>query len=171
MDLSSNQIDDEGGKELGRMLRTNTSLKTLTLRDNALRQATGHAFVEALSDNRSLQSVSLGYNSISLKYIQEIRRLLKKNGLRHDGAKGNGYKQELRSLRASVRDSEETGAMIRKAKNTKRDIQERVNNLREQRSERMKQEEDKTLGLNRDLDALEQRTLELTEELETIDKD
>ena len=61
--------------------------------------------------------------------------------------------------------------MIRKAKTTKRDIQERVNNLREQRGERMKLEEDKTLELNRDLDALEKRTVELTDELETLDKE
>ena len=69
LDLSSNQIDDEGGKELGKMLCSNRSLKSLNLRDNALRQATGVALVDALTKNRTVENIALGYNSISIKFV------------------------------------------------------------------------------------------------------
>ena len=79
---------------------------------------------------------------------------------------------ELKTLKESLTNNhcDETASMIKKAASTKQEIQGRVNTLRDQKQTRMKEEEDKTLQLGRDLTVLECRSGELTNTLETLDK-
>jgi len=79
LDLSANDINDEDGDAIGQGLKTNTSLKSLSLRCNLLGRKTGRSIAEALYTNASLKTLDLSQNRLGDKAADNISESLAMN--------------------------------------------------------------------------------------------
>ena len=79
LNLGRNQISDEGANALGRALKGNTTLKELYLHDNQISDEGGMALAHALKANTTLQLLYLGDNQISDEGVTALGSLLEGN--------------------------------------------------------------------------------------------
>ena len=80
IDLSYNNIGDEGGKAIGEALKVNISLTRINLRYNEIGDEGGKAFGEVLKANTSLtEGIFLGGNKIGDEGTKAIGEALKVN--------------------------------------------------------------------------------------------
>ena len=73
LDLSFNQISEEGGLAIAEMLVVNISLTKLVLFYNETGDMTGKKMIEALRKNTTLCKVNLKYNRVNLFIIDQIK--------------------------------------------------------------------------------------------------
>lgn len=86
------QIHTEGGRALGRALRTNTALCSLGLRLNRLGDEGGRAVVDALRHHPRLERLDLGCNGLAAFSAKALTKCLPFNGvLREVGLLGNQF--------------------------------------------------------------------------------
>jgi len=64
LDLGSNELGEESGKEIGEVLKTNTTLTQLSLNGNKLGDAGGRSLAMALRTNTTLTQLSLNSNGL-----------------------------------------------------------------------------------------------------------
>ncbi|CAN0296953.1 unnamed protein product, partial [Hapterophycus canaliculatus] len=74
------QIHAEGGRYIGRALRSNTSLVSLNLRLNRLTDEGGRMLIEGLHDNPTLACLNLSANSIAREACSSLSVVLRKPG-------------------------------------------------------------------------------------------
>ena len=79
IDLSSNNIDDEGAKAIGEALKVNTSLTSIILDNNEIGDEGAKAIGEALKVNTSLTKMDLYCNNIGDEGGKAIEEALKVN--------------------------------------------------------------------------------------------
>jgi hypothetical protein len=98
LDLSGNNIDDDGAKMIANALIYNNSLKTLYMSSNNIANDGAKAMADALKGNHSLESLILGSNNVcddgakaiagALKVNHSLKRLdLRDNKIDDNGAK------------------------------------------------------------------------------------
>ena len=78
-DCSINFITDVSAKEFIKNMKYNRTLKRINFYDNQLTNEMGKLFIEILESNKTLIYVSLMYNKIQIKNMDEVNRLLKIN--------------------------------------------------------------------------------------------
>lgn len=86
LDLSQNNINDRGGIEFAKHFANNYSILTLNLRQNQLKQDFGLIMRNSVAMHRRIQKIWLEANSISIRDIEEINRIAKRN--KEKAAKG-----------------------------------------------------------------------------------
>jgi len=79
LNLSDNEINDEGGKALAEALKTNKTLTTLIILKNFISNEGAIAFAEALKMNTTLIKIDLGENSIGVEGVKALEDALKIN--------------------------------------------------------------------------------------------
>lgn len=76
LNLSENRLGDEGGKMIAKALAKNTACSTkLILFDTEIKDECAKELTQTLRINKSLKEISIGWNSLSPKYINQIKRL------------------------------------------------------------------------------------------------
>eukprot|EP01006_Ploeotia_vitrea_P042690 TRINITY_DN66651_c6_g1_i1.p1 TRINITY_DN66651_c6_g1~~TRINITY_DN66651_c6_g1_i1.p1 ORF type:complete len:755 (+),score=93.87 TRINITY_DN66651_c6_g1_i1:80-2344(+) len=78
LDVSNNKIFDKGGLDIALMLRTNTTLQHLDIRQNNIKVA-GEPIAEALKSNKTVLSIDFTYNDFSYKSFSSIEASLQRN--------------------------------------------------------------------------------------------
>jgi Ran GTPase-activating protein (RanGAP) involved in mRNA processing and transport len=78
LDLSANQLGDQGAQELARVLKGNTTLETLNLSGNKL-QAASVALSELLVDSNALRILDLSNNNLGDEGATRLGDILPKN--------------------------------------------------------------------------------------------
>ncbi|VDI66435.1 Hypothetical predicted protein [Mytilus galloprovincialis] len=76
LDLSHNQLSDQGGIILGKALASNETLQVLNLSWNNIRQPGIKSLFVGLKDNTTLQELDLSYNGIGDKGVESIAERL-----------------------------------------------------------------------------------------------
>ena len=79
LDLSDNNIRDSGASCLAQALRVNASLTTLNLRDNSIAEEGIHSLSQALVVNKSLATLDLTLNFITIAAFMSLSRALNTN--------------------------------------------------------------------------------------------
>jgi len=75
LNLSENRLGDEGGKMIAKALAKNPCSTKLILFDTEIRDECAKELTQTLKINKSLKEISIGWNSLSPKYINQIKRL------------------------------------------------------------------------------------------------
>ncbi|WP_341756912.1 MULTISPECIES: hypothetical protein [unclassified Candidatus Tisiphia] len=65
MDISSNNITDNGAIILARLLKKNNTIKTICLNNNIISDVGIVQLVKALETNRTISQINLSYNNIT----------------------------------------------------------------------------------------------------------
>lgn len=76
LNVSDNRIHAEGGRCLGRLLRSNISLEDLDISLNQLEDVGGHMLIDGLQGNKSLRSLNLSSNCIGSQSASSLVRVL-----------------------------------------------------------------------------------------------
>ena len=79
LDLSRNEIGDEGARELAKMLQANTALKELDLSRNEIGHEGAHELAKMLQANTALKELDLSWNGIGHKGACIIAKMLQVN--------------------------------------------------------------------------------------------
>jgi len=79
VDLSMCHISDDSGMLIAEAIKSNTTLREVNLRENALHDYTGIVLSEAARENPNLQKCDVIRNPISFKYQEEIQKCLDVN--------------------------------------------------------------------------------------------
>ena len=79
IDLDSNNIGDDGAKDIAEALKTNSTLTSIDLQSNNIGDDGAKDIAEALQINSSITSIKLKYNNISDKMIKTIDSLIENN--------------------------------------------------------------------------------------------
>ena len=74
--VADNNIRSEGGRSLGRMLRTNSSLMDLNLSLNRLEDEGGKLLIDGLRKNSTLQSLNLASNSLASQSASVLAKVI-----------------------------------------------------------------------------------------------
>ena len=74
--MKGNKIRGEGGRTLGRILKSNKSLQTLDMRMNRLEDDGGQLLIEGLSRNTTLKILNLSSNSLSTSSASSLCKVL-----------------------------------------------------------------------------------------------
>ncbi len=74
LDLSMNNISQDGGISIASSLSTNFTLVLLNLKYNSLSDKSGRAFNEQLLVNRTIRKLEIEYNFVSISIIEDIKR-------------------------------------------------------------------------------------------------
>jgi Ran GTPase-activating protein (RanGAP) involved in mRNA processing and transport len=77
--LTNNQIENDGGKALGKALQHNKKLQNLDLRLNYLGDEGGYSLMVLLLKNKTLKSLELSGNGLERKSVTAICAMLKSN--------------------------------------------------------------------------------------------
>lgn len=72
LDLSGNRLDQNAGNILGKALRINNTLLTLSLRLNRLKDCGGWALLACLRENCSLQLINVSANGLGSRVVGEL---------------------------------------------------------------------------------------------------
>ena len=72
LDLSGNRLDRDAGNILGKALRINNTLLTLSLRLNSLKDCGGWALFAGMRDNISLQLINVSANGLGSRVVEEL---------------------------------------------------------------------------------------------------
>lgn len=84
LDLSGKELEDSGGKVIGKALEDNDSITHLNLSNTSLREESSQVIVTALEDNSTLRYLNLNNNRIGTEATKTLARILKMNmTLRH----------------------------------------------------------------------------------------
>eukprot|EP01002_Notosolenus_urceolatus_P003979 NODE_204_length_2484_cov_82.404517_g157_i0.p1 GENE.NODE_204_length_2484_cov_82.404517_g157_i0~~NODE_204_length_2484_cov_82.404517_g157_i0.p1 ORF type:complete len:783 (+),score=238.50 NODE_204_length_2484_cov_82.404517_g157_i0:208-2349(+) len=78
LDLTANKVGDDGGVQVANMLRTNTNLQTLLLKQNHIKFA-GEHMAQALRSNTTLRHMDVSFNEVSYKAFSGIQSSLDRN--------------------------------------------------------------------------------------------
>ena len=70
INLSGNQIAEQGGIQLAASLEDNTSLKTFNLHDNELDVEAGRCFSNTMKQNKTLRKLDISSNYIPETMIE-----------------------------------------------------------------------------------------------------
>ncbi|GFH53439.1 hypothetical protein CTEN210_09915 [Chaetoceros tenuissimus] len=76
LNFAGNEIQAEGGRMLGRIIKDNTSLVVIDLRMNLFGDEGGKMIIEALKKNNSLQYLNLSHNDLSSGSADVVCKLL-----------------------------------------------------------------------------------------------
>eukprot|EP00932_Pfiesteria_piscicida_P011176 SRR837773.22288.p1 GENE.SRR837773.22288~~SRR837773.22288.p1 ORF type:complete len:674 (-),score=89.47 SRR837773.22288:74-2095(-) len=98
LNLNSCHLNDESGTLLANGLCTNKSLEVLQLRDNALRESSGRAFVEMMRKHTILVVLNLELNSIDVRFLMQIAQLLERNAKLKEKARPDQYRRRIDQL-------------------------------------------------------------------------
>eukprot|EP00668_Euglena_longa_P012030 GGOE01014454.1.p1 GENE.GGOE01014454.1~~GGOE01014454.1.p1 ORF type:complete len:789 (-),score=351.19 GGOE01014454.1:393-2705(-) len=98
LDLSNNKISDKGGVEIAAMLKVNSSLQHLTVKQNALK-VTGDRIAEVLKGNRSLLSLDFTFNDFSYKSYSAIQQALQRNSKAFKATAGERLMSQIEVLK------------------------------------------------------------------------
>ena len=170
IDLSKNELGDEGIKYIANALKINISLKELKLCNNEITDTGGYLILKALDCNSSLTSLQLSWNSISDHLLESINATIdgSTSGKKSAGLAANRinyYETQISSYRAKL---SETTKQLRKEEETNKKLKTanaKVNKeLRGQLDEYRLQTVDyldRIDNLNRQLSALQQREVPL----------
>eukprot|EP00350_Pseudokeronopsis_sp_OXSARD2_P012046 CAMPEP_0170559604 /NCGR_PEP_ID=MMETSP0211-20121228/43928_1 /TAXON_ID=311385 /ORGANISM="Pseudokeronopsis sp., Strain OXSARD2" /LENGTH=194 /DNA_ID=CAMNT_0010872837 /DNA_START=596 /DNA_END=1180 /DNA_ORIENTATION=- len=114
LDLSNNFITDKGAVKFAKQLRKNQNFLSINLSQNTLKNDSGQAFREAAAEHYRLEKLNLESNSISMKDIEEINKLLKRNKDNSYKRKKPFFENELRLLIVNSKQTElnETMKMV-----------------------------------------------------------
>lgn len=80
-DTGAVQIHTEGGRALGRALRSNTALCCLNLRLNCIGDEGGRAVVDAVRHHPRLERLDLGHNGLAALSAKALAKCLPLNGV------------------------------------------------------------------------------------------
>ncbi|GKT25964.1 hypothetical protein ADUPG1_013199 [Aduncisulcus paluster] len=99
LDLANNNLQDKGAKALGKMLKSNTSLKVLRLWDTSMSFLAGKSLLEGMEENSTLIDLGIGPNAGSSDVREKIVAICHKNksGSLKDhlhGSEGIGVKSD-----------------------------------------------------------------------------
>ena len=81
INFAKNLITDTGGSLLGQSISQNRTLEELTLSWNNLKNGSGHEFVESLKVNKVLKKLKLDNNLVGLSFIDQIEEYISRNNL------------------------------------------------------------------------------------------
>ena len=76
LNFAGNEIQAEGGRMLGRIIKDNISLEVIDLRMNLFGDEGGKMIIEALKKNNSLQYLNLSHNDLSSGSADVVCKLL-----------------------------------------------------------------------------------------------
>lgn len=76
LNIADNNIRAEGGRSLGRMLRTNTSLTSLDVSLNRLEDDGGELLIEGLRQNCTLKFLNMSSNELGSKSVAVLSKVL-----------------------------------------------------------------------------------------------
>ena len=82
LDLSDNCIHAEGGRALGRLLRSNTVLTSLSVGLNRLEDAGGRMLLEGLMENSTLRQLNLSANALGSESAEVLAAVLERKTTR-----------------------------------------------------------------------------------------
>lgn len=99
IDLSQNQLCDQGGYLLCKGLKFIRGLETLNFRGNTLAEESGDIVSLLVKENRSLVKVNMEMNLIKPQVLTEIEKQCKQNRQDQEKNKLVKMRRELRSLR------------------------------------------------------------------------
>lgn len=79
LDISFNQLKDDGALELSQALKFNKSLTTLHIQENDINMQGGALLLESIMENYTLQTLSADGNLFYLRYVDRIKHYLTRN--------------------------------------------------------------------------------------------
>jgi hypothetical protein len=79
LNLSDNNIRSEGGRSIGHMLRSNSSLIDLNISLNRLEDEGGKLVMDGLRQNGTLQRINIASNSLSTQSITILSKVLEES--------------------------------------------------------------------------------------------
>lgn len=73
LDLTGNRITNNGGRDIGFALRSNTFIKKVYLNNNNLNDLAGQFLLESVRINSGILALDLQFNTINFKIIHQIQ--------------------------------------------------------------------------------------------------
>eukprot|EP01012_Entosiphon_sulcatum_P025573 TRINITY_DN30914_c0_g1_i1.p1 TRINITY_DN30914_c0_g1~~TRINITY_DN30914_c0_g1_i1.p1 ORF type:complete len:735 (+),score=211.41 TRINITY_DN30914_c0_g1_i1:67-2271(+) len=98
LDVTNNKIGDKGGLEIATMIRTNTTLQTLGIKQNSIKVA-GEHIAEALKFNKVLLAFDFAYNDFSYKSFSAIEQSLQRNMAIYKATAGERLQGQIQLLK------------------------------------------------------------------------
>ncbi len=79
LNIANNNIRIEGGRSIGRMLRTNTSLTSLDVSLNRLEDEGGELLIQGLRQNCTVQYLNMASNELGSKSVTMLSKVLEED--------------------------------------------------------------------------------------------
>ena len=98
LDFSQNYISDKNAKQFFQNLNNNRNIQKLNFFDNQLQIESSNAIIESLKNNYSLMYINLKSNRIPIKVMNEINMKIQSNKLRERGNFLPKLKEEIKNL-------------------------------------------------------------------------
>jgi chromosome segregation ATPase len=108
LDLSSNKIGNMGGTDFALNLQTNQVLQHVNLRNNSMQEKTGELMANYLKSNCTLLSLDITFNDFNYKHLTILEKKIKENQKDYKAAAVDRYKKEIGIWRANQVKLEET---------------------------------------------------------------
>lgn len=98
LDLSNNEIGDEGCEELSKSISQNSTLESLNLSNNKLYDQSGKILLHSVTMNHTIKKIKLASNAINEKYLDDINKVTKRNMIEYLQCQENLVKSEIKSM-------------------------------------------------------------------------
>jgi Ran GTPase-activating protein (RanGAP) involved in mRNA processing and transport len=168
LDLTSNRIKDRGGVALAKSLKMNNSLKTLILKNNSIKNEAGQVLVEVSRTKTNLSKINLDLNPVNLRYVHEINKNLKQNISLQQKMIVPKLQQALERVAFKESAFEDLQVKIANKQKEKLDFEAKLKNQGMRLEQASKVEADKLKELNEEYLALKEKSLKLTEEIDSL---
>lgn len=169
LNLSNNFIKD--GNCIGKIIKFNSGLKALDLSENRIKDEFGIAILEGVKGNSSMIFINFEGNLLSVRFVQEIKQVLKRNHEKIAMEKSLKSKAEVKKLKVERKDLKMIEGEINKKQFEKVRIVNKIGKLREQLNS-LKNTHDSILpDLQKEFHHLKEKNQFLTVELEILQKD
>lgn len=169
IDLSNNFISD--GSTFAGVLKDNTSLENVNLKENKIKEHSGPLFVDASRLRNNLLKLNLEMNHISIKNMEEIKSNLQKNAETYYKAKAPTIKKEIEKLISGSKNLNDIYKEIDKKKKEKLRISKKNQKLKAKIKEMKSTPDIKLIELQSNYKEIREKSLALSIELDSLQKD
>jgi hypothetical protein len=169
IDLSNNFIQD--GTSIAGVLKDNTVIEMMNLKDNKIKEHTGPLFVEVSRQKSNLLKLNLELNHINIKHMEEIKANLQKNNEFYYRSKAPTIKKEIEKLVSGAKDMNEIYDEVNKRKKEKLKILNKIQQLKAKVMELKTVPDVRLTDLQNQYKETRDKSLTLSIELDQIQKE
>lgn len=169
IDLSNNFIQD--GTSIAGVLKDNTAIEMINLKDNKIKEHTGPLFVEVSRQKSNLLKLNLELNHINIKHMEEIKANLQKNNEFYYKSKAPTIKKEIEKLISAAKDMNEIYDEVNKRKKEKLKILNKIQQLKAKVMELKTVPDARLIELQNHYKETRDKSLTLSIELDQIQKE
>lgn len=168
LELSSNKIKDQGGLALAKALQINDNIEVLHLKDNNLKDQSGQMFTEVSKFKKNILKLTLDLNQMNYKHVNEVKNNTNHNFQYQQKQLVPKLQKIINKIQFDSDAMDQLTSKLAKKQKEKADTENKLISQGNKLDSIKKIEESKLQELLEEYKTVRERSLKLSEEIESL---